>query len=109
MIKKAILGLGVLCAAVEGVAPGAVPGGLLPIALILVGFAWGFLAVDAKDPTTFCALVVAIGMTGSSDAMENLPLIGVYLDGVIDSFALILYAGTAALIATRLTMRMKEE
>ncbi len=108
MGKKIVVGLGALCAIVEGVAPGVVPGNLLPMALVLLGLAWGWLGVDAENPTMYCALAVAVGMAGYSDALGNLAVIGTYLDGIIDNLSILLYSGVATLAATRTVARLTE-
>ena len=109
MGKKILVGLGVLCAVVEGVAPGVVPGDALPIALVLVGLVWGYLGVDANDPTMHCALVVAVGMAGYSDALAHLPAVGSYLDAIIDGLAIALYSSIATLATIRIIARFTEE
>lgn len=109
MGKKIVVGLGVLCAVVEGVAPGVVPGDALPIALVLLGLVWGYMGVDASDPTMHCALVVAVGLTGQYDALTHLPAVGTYLDGIIESLAIALYSSVATLAAVRIIARFTEE
>ena len=109
MVKKIVLGVGVLCAIVEGVAPGVIPGDSLLIALVLLGLAWGYLGVDADDPTMYCVLVVAVGLAGQSGALDHLPLLGSYLDGIIDSISVALYSSVATLVVIRVIARLREE
>lgn len=109
MGKKIVVGLGVLCAVVEGVAPGVVPGDALPIALVLVGLVWGYLGVDANDPTMHCALVVAVGLTGQSEALDLLPAVESYLDAIVDGIAIALYSSIATLMVLRIIARFTEE
>ena len=101
MGKKIVLGLTMLCAVVEGIAPGAVPNALLPMALVILGLVWGYMGVDAEDPVMFCALAVAVGMTGSSDALGNLAVLGSYLDGMIDALSIALYSAVGTLVVNR--------
>lgn len=109
MGKKIVVGLGVLCAIVEGVAPGVVPGDALPIALVLLGLVWGYLGVDANDPTMHCALVVAVGLTGQSDVLDLLPAVGSYLDAILGGIAIALYSSVATLATMRIIARFTEE
>ncbi len=108
MGKKILVGLGVLCAVVEGVAPGVVPGDALPIALVLVGLVWGYMGVDANDPTMHFALVVAVGLTGQSEALDILPAVGSYLDAIIDGLAIALYSSVATVATLRIIARFTE-
>ena len=109
MGKKIVVGLGTLCAVVEGVAPGVVPADGLLIVLVLAGLAWGWIGVDAQDPTMYCALAVAVGMTGGADALGHLPAVGAYLDGIIDALSVALYSGVASLMVARIIARFTEE
>ena len=109
MGKKIVVGLGTLCAIVEGVAPGVVPADALLIALVLVGLVWGWMGVDANDPTMYFALVIAVGMTGGSDALGHLPAVGAYLDAIIDALSIALYSGVATVVVLRIIARFTEE
>ena len=108
MGKKIVLGLAALCAIVEGVAPGVVPGDLLPMALVVLGLVWGYLGVDADDPVMFCALAVAVGLTGGSDALGNLVAVGSYLDGMIDALSIALYSAVGTLVVRRAITQLTE-
>lgn len=109
MGKKIVLGLVWLCALVEGVASGVVPNDLLPLALVVLGVAWGYMSVDASDPTVYCAVAVAVGLTGYADALNHLPVVGMYLDGIIDNLSIALYSGVAAVVVNRSIGILTEE
>ena len=109
MGKKIVVGLTALCAIVEGVAPGMVPGNALPIAVVLLGLTYGYLGVDANNPTTHCALAVAVGLAGYSDALDILPAVGTYLDGILDLYGVTLYSSIATLMVIRVIARLREE
>ena len=109
MGKKIVVGLGTLCAIVEGVAPGVIPGDALLIALVLLGLVWGYLGVDANDPTMHCALAVAVGLAGYSDALGHLPAVGSYLDAILDGIGVALYSSIATLVVIRVIARLREE
>ncbi len=108
MGKKIIVGVTAVCAIVEGIAPGVVPGNALPIAVVLLGLAWGYLGVDTNDPTSHCALAIAVGLAGYSDALEILPAVGIYLDGILDLYGVTLYSSIATLMVMRVIARLTE-
>ena len=106
MAKKVVVGLGTLAAILEGVQPGLIPGDGLLLALVVVGLVWGWMGVDAEDATAYCALAVAVGLTGSSDALTHLPAVGDYLDAIVGATSVILYSGVATVIAVRTYNRL---
>lgn len=106
MGKKVVVGLGTLAAIIEAVAPGAVPGDLVPLALVLLGLVWGWMGVDAEDATAYFALAIAVGLTGSSDALSNLPAVGDYLDAFVGATSIALYSGVATVLVVRVYNRL---
>ena len=52
-MTRIVVGLILLAAIVEGVAPGAVPMDLLPLALVILGLVYGWTAVDSDDPGAY--------------------------------------------------------
>ncbi len=106
MGKKLVVGLGMLAAVIEGVVPGAVPMELLPLALVVLGLVWGWMGVDANDATAYFALAIAVGLTGQSDALGNLPAVGSYLDAIVGNVSIALYSGVATVLAVRVKNRL---
>ncbi len=106
MGKKVVVGLGTLAAILEGVSPGLIPGGGLLLALVVLGLVWGWMGVDANEPTTYCALAIAVGMTGSSDALSHLPAVGDFLDAIVGATSVALYSGVATVLGVRIYNRL---
>ena len=61
-MTRIVVGLILLAAIIEGLAPGAVPSDLLPLALVILGLVYGWTAIDAEDPTTYLAVTIAAGI-----------------------------------------------
>lgn len=108
MGNRLVVGLMALAAILEGLLPeGTVPGDALPLILVLLGLVWGYMGVDAEDATAYLAVVIGVGMAGSSDALNNLPAIGSILDGIVDAASIALYSGVATVLAMRTWNRVK--
>lgn len=105
MAQRVIVGLIALAAVIEGVAAGVVP--LLPLLLVLLGLVWGWMGVDAEDPTTYLAVAIGVGLAGGSDVLGNIPAIGGALDGILDQASTALYAGVASVLVGRTWNRVK--
>jgi len=84
-----------------------VPQNLLPLALVILGLVWGWMAVDAEDPTTYLAVAIAVGLAAGSDALGNIPAIGGFLDGILGQASTALYAGVASVLVGRTWNRLK--
>ena len=113
MLTRIIIGLIALAAVIEGVAPGAVPMGLLPLALAILGLVYGVMCIDAEsDATTgFLVLTIAVGGAGMTDALTNIQfgemaMIGAALDGIMDSIGIALWSSVASIIAIRTWNRL---
>lgn len=107
MANRVIIGLMVLAALVEGVLPGAVPQNLLPFALVVLGLVWGWMGVDAENPTAYLAVAIAAGLAAESDALTNIPAIGGALDGILGQASTALYAGVLSVLVGRAWNRIK--
>ena len=108
MGQRVVVGLMALAALLQGVLPeGTIPGNLLPLALVVLGLVWGYMGVDAEDATAYLAVVIGVGMAGYSDALTNLPVLGGYLDGIVDAASIALYSGVATVLALRTWNRVK--
>ena len=84
MENRIIFGLGALAAIIEGLAGGMVPMGLLPLLLVVLGLAYGFMSLDAEDSTMFVAVAIGLGAATQADVLSNIHVIGGYLDAITD-------------------------
>ncbi len=107
MENRIIFGLGALAAIVEGLAGGMVPMGLLPLLLVVLGLAYGFMSLDAEDSTMFVAVAIGLGAATQADVLSNIHVIGTYLDAITDQLVLLYYGGVVAIVATRVYTRVK--
>ena len=109
-MSRIVVGLILLAAIIEGLAPGAVPSALLPLALVILGLVYGWTAVDAEDPTTYLVVAVAAGIAaGAPDGgvLNLIPAVGGYLDGIVDQVITALYAGVVSILVARTVNRLK--
>ena len=107
MEMRIIFGLGALAAIVEGLMPGMVPMGLLPLALVILGLVYGFMSLDAEDATMFVAAAIGLGMATQANVLSHIPAIGGYLDSITDQLVNLYYGAVIAIIATRVYTRIK--
>ena len=107
MATRVIIGLILLSAIVLAVAPDAIPGNALSILLVLLGLAYAVVAIDAEDATAYLVVVVAVGAAAGSDVLNTIPVIGMYLDGILGGLSTALYASVATIAAIRVTNRLK--
>ena len=107
-MTRIVVGLIVLCAIIEGLAPGTVPSDLLPLALVILGLIYGWTAIDAEDPVTYLAVTIAVGLAAeSAEVLQIIPAIGGYLDAIVDQVATALYAGVISILVARAMNRLK--
>ena len=109
-MTRIVVGLILLAAIIEGLAPGAVPSSLLPLALVILGLVYGWTAIDAEDPTTYLVVTVAAGIAaGAPDGgvLNAIPAIGGYLDSIVDQVIPALYAGVISVLVGRTMNRLK--
>ncbi len=116
-MTRIVIGLIVLAAIIEGVAPGAVPSNLLPLALVILGLIYGWTAIDAEDPVAYLAVTIAVGVAatmpdggGGGDAngvLQMIPAVGSHLDGILDQVTTALNAGVVSILVGRTMNRMK--
>ena len=107
MEMRIIFGLGALAAIIEGLAPGVVPMGLLPLVLVVLGLAYGFMTLDAEDSTMFVAVAIGIGVASQADVLTHIHFIGSYLDAIMDQLSLRYLSSIMAIVATRVYTRVK--
>ena len=51
--------------------------------------------------------VIAAAPAGNADVLAIIPAVGMYLDGILDPFAVSLYASVGTILAVRATNRIK--
>ena len=109
-MTRIVVGLILLAAIIEGLAPGAVPMDLLPLALVVLGLVYGWTAVDADDPGTYLIVTLAVaaaatmpgGGAGDGNGVLGLiPAVGGYLDAILDQGASALLAGVVSVFVAR--------
>lgn len=107
MENRIIFGLGAVVAIIEGLMPGMVPMGLLPLVLVILGLAYGVMSLDAEDATMFVAVAIGLGMATQANVLSNIHVIGDYLDAITDQLVLLYYGGIVSIVATRVYTRIK--
>lgn len=117
-MTRIVVGLITLCAIIEGLAPGAVPSDLMPLALVVLGLVYGWTAIDAEDPVAYLAVTIAAGMAtsmpevsgsggDSTGVLHLIPAVGSYLDSIVDQVVTALYAGVISVLVARSMNRLK--
>ena len=107
-MTRIVVGLILLAAIIEGLAPGAVPSDLLPLAIVVLGLVYGWTAVDAEDPVAFLAVTIAVGLAAeSAEVLQVIPAVGGYLDAIVDQVSMALYAGVISILVARTVNRLK--
>ena len=64
---RIIVGLVVFLAILQGLAADAVPGGIVPLALVVLGLAYAAVAIDAEDATAYLVVALAVGAAAGAD------------------------------------------
>ena len=101
MVSRIIVGLVIVLAIVQGLLPDAIPGGLVPLALVILGLLYAIVAVDAEDATAYLVVALAVGAAAGSDVLSNIQGIGAHLDAIVDPISTALYAGVIAILVTK--------
>ena len=107
MASRIIVGLVVILAILQGLAPDAVPGGLVPLALVVLGLAYAAVAIDAEDATAYLVVTLAVGAAAGADVLSHIQVIGGPLDAILDQVSTALYAGVVTVLAKRTLNRLK--
>jgi hypothetical protein len=107
MAVRVIIGLTLLAAVVLAVVPDVGMMAMLPLLLVVLGLAYGVMAVDAENATNYLVFVIAVGAAGGADALSYIPAVGGYLDGIVDGVASALNASVAAVLAVWAFNRVK--
>lgn len=107
MASRNIIVLVIILAIVQALAPDAIPGGLVPLALVILGLLYAIVVVDAEDSTAYLVVAIAVGAAAGADVLSNIPGIGAHLDAIVDPIATALYAGVIAILVERGVNRIK--
>ena len=107
MASRIIVGLVIILAIVQGLAADAIPGGLVPLALVILGLLYAIVAIDAEDSTAYLVVAIAVGAAAGADVLSNIPAIGESLDAIVDPVATALYAGVIAILVAKGKNRIK--
>ena len=68
MALRIIVGLTALVAIIQGLAGASIEGGIggiLMLALVVLGLVYGAIAIDAEDATAYLAVTIAVGAAAS--------------------------------------------
>ena len=107
MAIRIIVGLVVLLAILQGLAADAVPGGIVPLALVVLGLAYAAVAIDAEDATAYLVVTLAVGAAAGANVLSHIQVIGGPLDAILDQASTALYAGVITVLATKTLNRLK--
>lgn len=107
MASRIIVGLVIILAIVQGLLPDAIPGGLVPLALVILGLLYAIVAIDAEDSTAYLVVALAVGAAAGADVLSNIPAAGEKLDAIVDPIATALYAGVIAILVAKGVNRIK--
>ena len=101
MATRVVYGLAILAAIIEGLAGGAVPGGLLPLIMVILGGAYAIMNIDAAKPQAFLTTALVIAAAGGADVLSNIPAVGNLLDAIVDQVAIVYLAGGVGVLGVR--------
>ena len=107
MVIRIIVGLVLLLAILQGLAADAVPGGIVPLALVVLGLAYAAVAIDAEEATAYLVVALAVGAAAGADVLSHIQVIGGPLDAIVDQISTALYAGVITVLAKRTLNRLK--
>ncbi len=107
MATRIIIGLIALLAIVQGLAADAIPEGIVPFALVILGLAYAAVAIDAEDATAYLVVVLAVGAAAGADVLSHIQGIGASLDAILDQVCTALYAGVITVLVQRTINRLK--
>lgn len=107
MTNRILVGLATLLAIVMAVAPDvdAGAGGLLSLALVVLGLLYGAMAVE--DNTSFLVTAIGVGAAAGSDVLNHIPGIGGHLDAIVGHGSTVLFAGVIAIFAMSTLNKLK--
>ena len=107
MPVRIIIGLITLLAVVAGLAPDAIPSGIVALALVILGLAYAAVAIDAEDATAYLVVTLAVGGAAAMDVLSHIHWVGSYLDAMVDQVSIALFAGVITVLVVRAVNRLK--
>lgn len=109
MAVRIIVGLITLLAIIQGLAGDPIGGGILTLALVVLGLVYGAVGVDAEDPTAYLVVTLAAGGAASMNVLDQeiLQVVGDRLDAILDQTVIALFAGAVTVLVTRGINRVK--
>ena len=107
MTNRILVGLATLLAIVMAVAPDvdASAGGVLSLALVVLGLLYGAMAVE--DNTSFLVTAIGVGLAAGSGVLNHVPMIGGHLDAIVGHGSTVLYAGVIAVFGMATLNKLK--
>ena len=107
MLKKVLVVVMFVLAVFHGLAPEMIAGGVVPLLLVLSGFAYGVIATDAENPTSYLIVVLAVGVAADMDVLSNIHVLGSHLDAIFDALMHALYSSAITIVVIRAYNRLK--
>ena len=107
MLRKVLIVVMVVLAVVHGLAPDMIASGVVPLLLVLSGLAYGVVATDAENPTTYLVVVLAVGAAAGADVLSHIQSIGGHLDAILDAAAVALFSSVVTILVLRTYNRLK--
>ena len=115
-MTRIVFGLILLAAIIEGLAPGAVPSNLLPLALVVLGLVFAWTAINADDPAVYLLITLAVaaaatmpdaGAGDGNGVLGLIPAVGGHLDAILDQASTALLAGALSIFTKRAMGHLK--
>ena len=109
MAVRIIVALITLLAIIQGLAGDPIGGGILTLALVILGLVYGSLGVDAEDATAYLVVTLSAGGAASMNVLDQdiLAVVGDRLDAILDQAVIALFAGAVTVLVTRAINRLK--
>ena len=82
-------------------------GGILSIALVVLGVTYALVNINAEDATSFLVVVIAAGAASQADVLSVIPTVGAPLDAVVDGLISALYSAAITVLVVRTINRLK--
>jgi hypothetical protein len=107
MAIRIIMGIVTLLAIVQGLAPDLDTVGIVPIVLVVLGVTYAVMGVDADNPTTVLVVAIAVGAASGAQVLSHIPMVGSYLDAIVASLSMALYASVIGVLTMRIVNHLK--
>lgn len=107
MANRVIIGLAALGALALAFVPDVDSSGVVGLVMVVLGLAYGAMAVDAEDAGGYMITALAVGAAAGADVLGGIPGIGAQLDAVVDGLSTVLTAGVVSVLAVWTVNRVK--